>query len=261
MNPSGKILIIISALNEGVALATTLPQLKEVVGDSADILLVSDCSSDNTAAVAKDFATFVIDHPKHRGKMACIRDGMATGLSMSVYEYFITMDGDGQHDPAFIPEIVKLLGEHDVVFTSRYREDSPPGVGHPPLDRWLLNRSCRAMVDGVTGWELTDPLCGLRGFRREVVEWIMAQSYTSPDGYGFEIETVIRLWHRASALGQPVRYTEIAHPAIYQGNGKIGTIYTDEHLEGRLERVKMHMKHVVLALRDLGVTVSTLPRR
>lgn len=246
-------LIVIAVRNEGAALQTFLPRLFEAVGPFADVLIVSDNSTDDTVEAAQHAGAITIAQPKHRGKLACVRDGLHMGMATPTYTQFVTMDGDGQHEPTEVARVIASLERHDVVFTSRYRGDCPKGMGRPPIDRRLLNRACRAMVEDITGWSLTDPLCGLRGFRREMVEWILSQNYTSPDGYGFEIETVVRLWHRHVHQQKPVIFTEIPHPAIYDGGGKISTLYTDEHLEGRLERIKMHHRHLVFALRDLGI--------
>lgn len=256
------VLIIVSALNEAAAMATALPILIQEVAPFADVLVISDGSTDETAAVARQCGVSVIDMRENRGKLACVRDAMRLSIDRS-YRYFLTFDADGQHDPKSVPAIMNELERgYDVVFASRYRKDCPPGTGRPPLDRELLNIACRAMVEKVTGWGLTDPLCGMRGFTRQTVQWLLQQTYASQDGYGLEIETVIRLWHRHSHQGLAVRFAEVPIPAIYNGDGKISQIYDDAYLDIRLDRIKAHHGHLVRTLRSLGIThLDELERR
>ena len=249
-------LIVISARNEAEGLRGLLPQLCEVCRiEKAEIVLVSDGSSDETATVARGFpGIHVIEKNVNQGKLVSVMEGMRWGLSKphARYRQVIIFDGDGQHHVQGIRDILEQLGrDTEVVFASRYRKDCPAGLGQPPLDRQLLNCSCRAMVDSVTHWGLTDPVCGLRGFTIEVARWILSQTYVT-DGYGFEIETVLRLWHRSRET--PLRWVEIPHPAIYNGRGKISEIYSHAHLEERLERIKAHQRHMVEVLLSLDIT-------
>lgn len=254
MSPS--VLIIISARNEAEGLRGLLPQLTETCCEvGAEIVLVSDGSTDETAAIARSFpGIYVIEKNVNQGKLVSVMEGMRWGLSKphARYRSVIIFDGDGQHHVQGIRDILSELGRgNDVVFASRYRKDCPPGTGQPPLDRQLLNSSCRAMVNAVTQWGLTDPVCGLRGFSLELAQWILSQTYIT-DGYGFEIETVLRLWQRSQET--PLQWVEIPHPAIYNGRGKIGEIYSSAHLEERLERIKAHQRHIVQVLLSLGIT-------
>ncbi|MEK7665909.1 MAG: glycosyltransferase family 2 protein [Patescibacteria group bacterium] len=247
---------MISARNEAEGLRGLLPQLTKVCfAEGAEIVLVSDGSTDETAEVARSFhGIHVIEKNVNQGKLVSVMEGMRWGLSkpQATYRQVIIFDGDGQHHMCGIRDVLAQLAQgNNVVFASRYRKDCPVGSGQPPLDRQLLNSACRAIIQDVTGWSLTDPVCGLRGFTLEIAQWILSQTYVT-DGYGFELETVLRLWHRSRET--PLQWVEIPHPAIYNGRGKISEIYSSAHLEERLERIKAHQRHVVQVLLALGIT-------
>ena len=119
-----KVLIIIPCYNEEVSLPLVLNQLKAFTPPhdfKIDVLVVNDCSRDNTAAIARQHQVILLDLTCNLG----IGGAMQTGFKYAVrngYDIAIQLDGDGQHPPH---ELTKLLNaykhdETDVIIGSRF---------------------------------------------------------------------------------------------------------------------------------------------
>jgi len=164
------------------------------------------------------------------------------------------MDGDGQHDPTYLPAIIQKLREgDDMVVNSRYHPRSPRQSA-VPLDRELLNVQVTSAVERITEAGFTDPLCGLRGYNAKVVKFLLEQEFATrvcADTYGFVLESLLRVWHNGG-----FKIVELPHPAIYNGDGKIAEIYGEAHLEERLERFRMHAGHLVRTVRALNLPLK-----
>lgn len=128
------------------------------------MIVVDDGSSDHTAEVAAMAGAEVIRHPRNRGKGVALKTGFsALNSPMAV----VTIDTDGQHDPADIPKLVEpiLRGEADLVNGSRYlngnRKDTPfyRRVGQKVLD---------TATNLDSGLNVTDSQSGFRAFNPDV---------------------------------------------------------------------------------------------
>ena len=134
---------------------------------AGEIVFVDDGSSDSTPATLKALkseipALRVIQHARNLGQSRAIR----TGVRASLGEIVVTLDGDGQNDPADIPMLLKILREADpaekvgmVTGVRAIRRDNASR-------RWassLANRFRRRMLND----QATDSGCGLKAFRRE----------------------------------------------------------------------------------------------
>lgn len=115
-----KILTIVPAYNEAGAIEKTLGCIRAVDMDLG-IVVIDDCSTDNTAERARGTGAAVVSLPINLG----IGGAVQTGFRFAVenrYHVAVQVDGDGQHDPAFIPELIApiLEGSADVVVGSRF---------------------------------------------------------------------------------------------------------------------------------------------
>src|SRR5207248_506306 len=111
--------IVIPVYNERESLPLLLEELTRVLprlGQPAEIVLVDDLSTDGTREWIKDVAA---RRPDVRGVLLDRHEGQsaafAGGFSQARGEILITMDADGQNDPADLPALVAALGEADVV--------------------------------------------------------------------------------------------------------------------------------------------------
>ncbi|NLL96574.1 MAG: glycosyltransferase family 2 protein, partial [Clostridiaceae bacterium] len=104
-----KTLIIIPAYNEGENLPKLFESLKNTEGD-LDILVINDCSKDNTEAVCISHGINVVSLPVNLGIGGAVQTGYLYALYHD-YDIAIQIDGDGQHDPKFIPYLIKRIEE------------------------------------------------------------------------------------------------------------------------------------------------------
>jgi glycosyltransferase involved in cell wall biosynthesis len=178
--------------------------LAEVRRYSPDILVINDGSTDNTAALlARQTGLQVITHPQNRGYGAALISAFAHALEQG-YEVLVTMDCDGQHEPARIPLLLETIGEADIVSGSRYlrdfRQDSLP-----PQERQHINHMITTKLNERYGLHLTDAFCGFKAYRREA----LARLHITETGWGMPLQ----LWVQAARAGLRIR--EVAVPRIY----------------------------------------------
>ncbi len=144
--------IVIPAHNEAAAIA------RVVVGARAHghVIVVDDASGDDTAHIASAAGADIVQLTTNRGYDGALEAGIARARALGC-ERFVTMDGDGQHDVAFIPVLdEKLAAGADVVVGHR---DSYERVGEVVF-----------ALAGSVLWGIDDPLCGLKGYRMSVYD-------------------------------------------------------------------------------------------
>src|SRR5262245_50256789 len=115
-----KILVIIPAYNEGTRIAEVVGRVRSVVPEY-HVLVVNDGSKDGTSASAAAAGALVVSHPFNMGYGVAIQTGYKYAFAHG-YDYLVQIDGDGQHDPGFIPKLLAPLaaGETDFVIGSRF---------------------------------------------------------------------------------------------------------------------------------------------
>ena len=115
-----KILVIVPAYNEAGAIQPTIRDIRSVPGDP-DIVVIDDCSTDETAELAAEMGAAVVRLPINLGIGGAVQTGFRYAAEQG-YDIAIQVDGDGQHNPAFIPELTDPIrnGRADVVVGSRF---------------------------------------------------------------------------------------------------------------------------------------------
>jgi glycosyltransferase involved in cell wall biosynthesis len=168
------VLVIIPAYDEGRAIAEVIGRVRQAL-PAAAILVVDDGSRDDTARSARSAGALVVSHPFNMGYGVAIQTGYKYGVAQG-YDYLVQIDGDGQHDPAFIPTLLEPLatGETDFVIGSRFLE---PGSYTPPLLRRLGMGFFRAIIRLVTGERVTDPTSGYQAFNAEVARFFATEVF------------------------------------------------------------------------------------
>ena len=159
-----KILIIIPAYNEEANIVGVVEKLKREV-PQYDYVVVNDGSKDHTAQICREHGFELIDLPVNLGLTGAVQAGMRYAYQMG-YDAAIQIDGDGQHDPAFIPEMERIMEkEHcDIVVGSRFvtRE-------RPKTLRMLGNIIISWAVRLTTGKTMSDPTSGMRLYSRPLI--------------------------------------------------------------------------------------------
>ncbi len=160
-------LVLVPAYNEEAAIAATIAGLQSLP-DGYEVLVVNDGSSDRTGAEAERAATAsrrpvrVVHLPTNGGIGVAVQTGYLYALHAGRYEYVIQCDGDGQHDPAFIPRLVEECRRRnlDLCIGSRFL-DCTGGDRSTCLRRVGIGVFVR-LIGLLTGVRLTDPTSGLR---------------------------------------------------------------------------------------------------
>jgi dolichol-phosphate mannosyltransferase len=178
--------------------------LREVRRYSPDILVVNDGSTDRTGLLlAGQEGLSVLTHPQNRGYGAALISAFAFTLAGD-YDVLVTIDCDGQHQPARIPVLLEAIHNADIVSGSRYlrhfRKDTLP-----PRDRFQINRQITTELNEGFGLHLTDSFCGFKAYRREA----LAQLKITEPGWGMPLQ----LWVQAARLG--LRIKEVGVPRVY----------------------------------------------
>ncbi|MCS6852393.1 MAG: glycosyltransferase family 2 protein [Gemmataceae bacterium] len=178
--------------------------LHEVRRYSPEILVVNDGSTDGTAELlAQEPGLRLITHPRNRGYGAALISAFAYAVAEN-FDVLVTMDCDGQHEPARIPVLLEAIHDADIVSGSRYlrafRQDSAP-----PQDRYQINRRITQELNERYGLHLTDAFCGFKAYRREA----LSRLRITEEGWGMPLQ----LWVQAAYWG--LRIKEVAVPRIY----------------------------------------------
>jgi len=159
------------------------------------VLVVDDGSTDGTAEVARAAGATVVRHPENRGKGAALKTGFAWALEHG-YEAVLTLDADGQHDPAEIPKFLAAweAGAGDLIIGERDFSQMPwPRWWTQPLGSWMLSRAL--------GVPIRDNQSGYRLLSRRLIEGMRLTTT------GFEME--VEMIAEAVRLGLPIAWVPI----------------------------------------------------
>lgn len=158
--------VVVPFFNEAstaAALIAEIARAMQSLGEPWELLLVNDGSRDATGEILQQAAAAQANYrhlrlPKNRGQAAALY----VGLQRARGRFVVTMDGDGQNDPADIPALLPLLDSADMVV----------GIRAGRRDSWL-RRAMSKFANAIRGRLLDDRMqdsgCALKVFRREVV--------------------------------------------------------------------------------------------
>lgn len=183
------LMILIPALNEGGAIRRVVKEVQAVL-PGVPVLVVDDCSADNTRTEAIAAGADCISVPYHLGLGGCVQAGYRLAYDLG-FHYVIRIDGDGQHDPVFIPRLFDCLRSSQVqmVIGSRYLN----GDGkHTSVARGIGISFFRIMLRFMLDKPVQDPTSGFVGVNRQALE-VFARSF--PLEYP-EIEALVVLQRR-----------------------------------------------------------------
>ena len=178
-SPSSPILALIPAYNEAKRIRPTLygTQLHLTV------LVVDDGSSDDPATIAKNMAALVLCQKPNQGKGAALRAGFQYALDAG-YEAILTLDADGQHDPAEIPNFLAAwhARSNDLIIGARNFEQMP-------FSRRLANTLGQHIFSWALGCPIQDNQSGYRLISRRLMQALLD---SQENGFEFEVEMIAR---------------------------------------------------------------------
>jgi dolichol-phosphate mannosyltransferase len=199
--------VVLPVYNERSTVACVLDAVRRVFDDL--VIVVDDGSTDGTGehlASRRDIVTLC--NGENRGYGASLMEGLHLA-ALAGAERIVTMDCDGQHEPAHIPAFLAALDDADIVSGSRYLAGSAV-VGTAPADRRAVNARVTETINAATGWTLTDAFCGFKAYRADVVTRLDIRE----PGYAMPLE----LWARAWQAG--LRVIELPVERIYFDNDR-----------------------------------------
>ncbi len=184
-----KLLIIVPAFNEEAAVGHVVREIREVA-PGVPVLVIDDCSVDQTAAVARAAGARVLSLPHHLGLGGAVQAGYKLAFELG-YDYVIRADGDGQHDPRYIATMFEALRDSgcQMVIGSRFLEGK---FDQASLVRALGIRFFRLVLRPILGRPVHDPTSGFVGVNRDALQ-VFSRSF--PLEYP-EIEALVVLQRR-----------------------------------------------------------------
>lgn len=177
-------------------LRTSLPNLS--------IIVINDGSQDATGRKAKSMNIIYLEHSRNRGKGAALKTGFRKALSLGL-SYILTVDADTQHNPKYVPAMLRKLKEEnlDLLIGSRMSR-----IETMPFKRVVSNKITSRLISWRTKQEISDSQCGFRLIRTSVLESLTLKCQK----YDLESELIIK----AALKGYRIGFVEI--DTIYAKN-------------------------------------------
>lgn len=189
--------VVIPAYGEEVHVAEVVRGARQFL---TDVWVIDDGSPDATAARARDAGAYVIQLKPNRGKGAALRVGLFIARRRG-FEAAVTLDADGQHDPARIPTLLAPLNRGvDVVIGARAKDPKLM-----PVHRLFANAFSSVLISFVAGRLIRDSQTGYRALRLAVVGRLPLRCR----GFDYESEMLLK----AARAGAKFAHVDV--PTIY----------------------------------------------
>lgn len=222
--------VVLPAKNEGQAVGATVSRIREVLPD-AEVIVVDDGSSDDTARVSADAGARVVSHAYSKGNGAAIKSGAraATG------EIVVFLDADGQHDPADIARLLEKIGSGADMVVGARQSGSQASVG-----RGVANRFYNRLASYMVGHRVEDLTSGFRAVRATKFREFL---YLLPNGFSYPTTSTMAFFRAGYSVEyipiQAARRIGKSHIRIMRDGlrflliiFKIGTLYSPLKLFG-----------------------------
>jgi glycosyltransferase involved in cell wall biosynthesis len=184
--------VIIPAKDEAAIIGDVVSSVRAAYRN-AEIIVVDDGSSDDTARIARDAGARVVSHPVSLGNGAAIK----AGARVAGGDILVMMDGDGQHKAENIPSLIRKLDEgYDMAIGAR---DSG---SHAGIGRLAANGLYNLFASLISGHRILDLTSGFRAVRADLFKKFL---YLLPNGFSYPT-TITMAFLRS---GYPVTFLPI----------------------------------------------------
>jgi len=242
------------------------------------VVVCDDGSTDDTAVLAKKAGAVVISHEKNLGYGATIST-LFDYCRKNNAEIMVTLDGDGQHNPDQIPDLINVILKHkvDVVIGSRSLRDDKD----LPSYRKTGIKIITSTINSATNLKVTDSQSGFRAYSKSAIDLI----HPTESGMGVSTEILVKIsnnglsiaevpitvsytgntstehpvTHGSHVIGTTLKYVSIKHPMYFYGIPGIllfisGLIMGVSFLDGYLDPVAPKVLYGLI----LGSIISIL---
>lgn len=152
--------------------------IKKIINDvlncgvELNVLIVDDMSPDGTYKIVKDIANqnskvHLLLRKEKKGRGYAGKDGFIKAIDMNA-DFIIEMDGDGSHDPKYIPEFLKVIKDYDVVIGSRYVDNGKDE--ERTLLRRVVSNFSRLYLSTILGVTIKDLTSGYRMYKKDALK-------------------------------------------------------------------------------------------
>lgn len=195
------------AFNEAQVIASVV---RSLVNEGYKVIVVDDCSTDNTYQEALSAGAHTLRHLTNLGQGAALQTAIDYAIGFNP-DYIVTFDADGQHQVSDILKLLSLLkeGDFDVVLGSRFLKDA--SAENIPYTRRLILKLAVFYTRLTTGLDLTDTHNGLRAFKARALKKLRI--------------TQNRMAHAGQILSL------IAQSKLSYSEAAVGIIYTNYSLQ------------------------------
>ncbi|MFH1982575.1 MAG: glycosyltransferase family 2 protein [Pseudomonadota bacterium] len=204
--PAPTVSVIIPTFNEAHTIGGLVTAVRSQYPE-AEIIVVDDGSTDQTAANAQNSGARVYSHPYNIGNGAAIK----SGIRMASGEVLVFMDGDGQHDPKDISRMLALLPEYDLVVGARAFQDQAS------LGRALGNAVYNRFASYVAKFPIKDLTSGFRAIKAPVARSMI---YLLPNTYSYPTTMTLAVLR----TGLSLKYVPIRTERRTSGKSQISLI-------------------------------------
>ena len=234
-----KLVVVMPAYNAEKTLERTLADIP--AGSVDSIILVDDCSKDQTVTLAERLGLRVIQHEKNRGyggnQKTCYREALAAGADI-----IVMIHPDYQYDARLVPHLTGILrdGICDVLLGNRIRTRQEALAGGMPFYKYISNRFLTAAENLAMGQNLGEWHSGLRAYTRRVLETIPWEK--NSDDFVFDCEFLVQaaaLGFRLGDVPAPARYFEEASSINFKRSVRYGLESLKTVLRYHLHRWKL----------------------
>ena len=187
-----RLLIIIPAYNEAENIERVVDDLKKNY-PQYDYVVINDGSIDDTAKICKKKGYNLVDLSINLGLAGAFQAGMKYAYKYN-YDYAIQFDGDGQHNPKYISEMIEQAEKEkfDIIIGSRFVKEK-----RPHSLRMMGNTLLDICIYLTTGKRISDPTSGMRLFNKSMIEKLATQMK-----YGPEPDTIAFLLRCKAKVGE-----------------------------------------------------------
>lgn len=185
----GKTVIVMPAYNAELTLEQTINDIPQDLRKS--IILVDDCSKDNTVALAKKLGLTVIQHEKNKGyggnQKTCYKAALEAGADV-----IVMLHPDYQYNPKVVGYMAGVIenGICDIMLGNRIRTRKETLSGGMPLYKYISNRFLSLVCNIVTGENLGEWHSGLRAYSARVLKTLPWSSYS--DDFIFDMQFLVQ---------------------------------------------------------------------